>query len=117
MQSKIYGHELVLDLKGCCLKTITSKKAITYFISELCKLIKMNKYGQTHLKYFGNKYSKGYSVFQFIETSSITGHFSDEWQSAYLNIFSCKPFNPKVVEAYCKYYFNAKKSTVRFLSR
>lgn len=103
-----YGKELILDLFGCS-KKIQSKKDIELFIVELCNLIKMKRYKKPFVAYFGNKYSKGYSVFQFIETSSITGHFSDEYMSAYLNIFSCKPFDSKEVACFVKLYFGAKK--------
>lgn len=105
--TKKYGKELILDLFGCS-DRILSKRDIKKFVYELCELIKMKRYKGVYVCYFGNKYSKGYSVFQFIETSSITGHFSDEYRSAYLNIFSCKPFNSKEVACFSKFYFGAK---------
>ena len=36
----------------------------------------------------------GYSLVQLIETSAITGHFCDASGDAYLDIFSCKDFDP-----------------------
>ncbi|MDP2682015.1 MAG: S-adenosylmethionine decarboxylase [Deltaproteobacteria bacterium] len=113
---KKYGKELVLDLFGCS-DRILSKRDIKRFVYELCDLIKMKRYKDAYVCYFGNKYSKGYSIFQFIETSSVTGHFSDEYKSAYLNIFSCKPFNSKEVAAFAKIYFNASKYKYKEINR
>ena len=94
MKAKIFGYELILDLYDCDLKVISSKNKLTQYVNKLCSLIKMEKYGKTLLEYFGTKetHTKGYSLLQFIETSSITGHFSEHWCIAYINIFSCKSF-------------------------
>ena len=79
----------------------------------------MEKYGKTILKYFGEKtpYTKGYTLVQLIETSSITGHFSELWGTAYINIFSCKPFNPKTAKEFTKKFFEAKRMKSRFIIR
>ena len=38
----------------------------------------------------------GYSLVQLIETSAVTGHFCDASGDAYLDVFSCKDFDPEV---------------------
>ena len=108
-----------MDLSGCDTKIISSKKDLWTFTDKLCKLIKMKKYGKTLLPYFGEKaaYTKGYSLVQLIETSSITGHFSEFWQTAYINIFSCKKFDPVIARNFTKKFFNAKKLKYRFITR
>jgi|UniRef100_A0A6C0B0Z1 hypothetical protein len=37
-----------------------------------------------------------------IETSNITAHFCEETNDMYLDVFSCKPFNPIDVEEVVK---------------
>ncbi|MBL7132364.1 MAG: S-adenosylmethionine decarboxylase [Candidatus Omnitrophica bacterium] len=119
MKKKIYGYELVMDLYGCNRKVLTSRRKLQEYADKLCKLIKMEKYGRTLLPYFGeNKaHTKGYSLVQLIETSSITGHFSDLWARAYINIFSCKEFDHTVAKKFTHQFFQAKKVRNRFLIR
>jgi len=116
---KIYGYELVLDLFECDVDVITSKKKLQEYVDKLCKLIKMKKYGKTLLLYFGERqaFTKGYSLVQLIETSSITGHFSDYWRTAYINIFSCRAYNQALAKKFTKDFFRAKKVKARYLTR
>ena len=116
---KIYGYELVMDLSGCSKKVISSKEKLQEYVDKLCKLIKMQKYGKTLLPYFGEsqEFTKGYSLVQLIETSSITGHFSDAWNKAYINIFSCRKFDPVVAKKFTRQFFHAKSVRNRFLIR
>lgn len=116
---KIFGYELVMDLYGCDKDIISSKKKLQEYTDKLCQLIKMKKYGKTLLPYFGEKaaYTKGYSLVQLIETSSITGHFSDFWGTAYINIFSCKKYNQALAKKFTSQFFKAKRMKVRTLIR
>ena len=119
MTKKIFGYELVIDLYGCDKSIISSKKKLQEYIDKLCKLIKMKKYGKTLLPYFGEKaaYTKGYSLVQLIETSSITGHFSDFWGTGYINIFSCRKYDKDLAKKFTSKFFKAKKTKTRFLIR
>ena len=114
-----FGWELVLNLYDCDLKTISSKKKIQEYVNKLCRQIKMKKYGKTWIPYFGHKepHTKGYSLVQLMETSSITGHFSEFKRSVYINIFSCKPYDQKKAKAFSKKFFKAKKVTATLLKR
>lgn len=117
--NRIYGYELILDLFECDKKIISSRKQLALYVDKLCKLIKMKKYGKTHLPYFGIKkpFTKGYSLLQFIETSSIVGHFSEHLNRAYINIFSCRKFDDKKARNFTKSFFSAKKVKSRFIIR
>jgi len=79
----------------------------------------MKNHGKLILTRFGSKNSfiEGYSLVQLIETSSITGHFSEQWKTAYINIFSCKNFNEKSAKKFTKQFFGAKKITSKFIIR
>lgn len=116
---KTYGYELVMDLYECNKKIIGSKKKLKEYADKLCKLIKMKQYGETLIPYFGEKeaFTKGYSLVQLIETSSITGHFSDFWARAYINIFSCQKFDRIAAKKFTRQFFQAKRVKNRFLVR
>ncbi|MCF7916870.1 MAG: S-adenosylmethionine decarboxylase [Candidatus Omnitrophica bacterium] len=116
---KVYGYELIINLKECDLEVLSSKKKLQSYVDQLCELIEMKKFGKTILKYFGeNKdFTKGYSLVQLIETSSITGHFSDNWKTAYLNIFSCQKYDHRKARQFTKQFFKAKKISSKLIVR
>ena len=118
-QKKVFGYELILDLRDCDPGVISSRKKLQEYVDTLCKLIKMKKYGKTLLPYFGEKkaFTKGYSLVQLIETSSITGHFSEFWGTAYINIFSCKAYDHRLAKKFTKEFFGAKSVRNRFIVR
>ena len=106
-----YGLEVVLDLYDCKPEVIRSAKKLREYVTKLCKVLKMEKYGKTLLPHFGYKedYTVGFSMLQFIETSSITGHFSELWNAAYINIFSCRYFDAKKAINFSVKFFGSKK--------
>lgn len=116
---KNFGFELIINLSGCDKRIISSRKCLQEYVDNLCAQIKMKKYGKTMLCYFGlNKpHTKGYTLVQLIETSSITGHFSEKWKTAYINIFSCKSFDKSLARKFTKDFFKAKKIKSAFIVR
>ncbi len=119
MSKRVFGYELIMDLYDCDLGVMRSKKKLAEYIDKLCLLIDMEKYGKTLIEHFGTRkpHTKGYSLLQFIETSSVTGHFSDHWRISYINIFSCKSFDPAVAKRFTKEFFKAKSVKARFITR
>jgi hypothetical protein len=67
--------------------------------------------------HFGEGRVAGYSMVQLIETSLISGHFANDTNSAYLDIFSCKGYDPAVVEEFSKAFFGARRSRHHALLR
>lgn len=116
---KLFGYELILDLYDCKKEIISSRKKLKEYVDKLCKLIKMKPYGDTLIPYFGAKteFAKGYSLVQLIETSSITGHFSELWDRAYINIFSCKAFDYAEAINFTRNFFKAQEIKHQFLRR
>lgn len=115
----LFGMELILNVYDCSLEVISSAKKLKEYAQTLCKVIDMIPYGKPLVPYFGEKelHTKGYSLVQLIETSSITGHFSEYYKTAYINIFSCKDFDPKKAAEFTKEFFQAKKVTKKFVIR
>jgi len=117
-KQKAWGLTASIDLTGCDHKLIQSPKAIKQFVNEVIRKISMKPYGPMHLKKFAEGNLEGYSVMQFIETSSIVIHFDDKMgDRAFIDIFSCKLFDPVVAEDFSKKYFKAKKSKTKILIR
>lgn len=103
-----WGLECLVNLSGCSIKQISNKNVLKLFVKELCEHIEMKRVGNIHIKRFGSGNLYGYSIAQFIETSSIVAHFSESNGDAYIDIFSCKNFNPYSASYFCKNFFNAK---------
>ncbi len=112
-----WGKIAIINLYGCDSKLIKNKKYILKFIKELCKKIHMKQYGKCKIKKFGEGKLKGYSAFQFIETSSITFHFDEIKNRAFIDIFSCKNFDEKKAENFSKKFFKANKSKLKTIIR
>jgi S-adenosylmethionine decarboxylase len=114
-----FGMELVLDLVGCDPATIRSKERLVAYARELCRVVDMTPYGAPFVERFGEDGTKtaGYSLVQLIETSSITGHFSEQSDRAYLNVFSCKHFDPRAATEFTQRFFAARAARHTLLIR
>jgi S-adenosylmethionine/arginine decarboxylase-like enzyme len=109
-----WGMATCIDLYGCDHKTMTSAKQVTRFVHELCDLIKMKRFGKTVVVNFGaDPRVSGFSMTQLIETSLISGHFADNSDAIYLDVFSCKAYPPYKTAEFAKKFFGAKKATVQ----
>jgi S-adenosylmethionine/arginine decarboxylase-like enzyme len=116
--SKVWGLLTSVDLYSCNSKTIRDAEAIKKYVSELCLLIEMKRFGDTKVVHFGeDEKVAGYSMVQLIETSLISGHFTNSTNNAYIDIFSCKYYNPLAVEEFTKKFFEAKETKMHYLLR
>jgi S-adenosylmethionine/arginine decarboxylase-like enzyme len=114
---KAWGILTSVDLQDCDSHLIRDAKQIEAYVVQLCELIGMKRYGACQLVHFGEGRVAGYSMVQLIETSLISGHFANDTNSAYLDIFSCKGYDPAVVEEFSKNFFGARRSTHSALLR
>ena len=114
---KCWGYHLIVNAAGCDSNAIRSKEKIREFSAALVKGIDMVAYGKPQIVRFGTSVQKGYTLVQLIETSNITAHFSEESDEVYLDVFSCKAFNPKDALAIFKKYFKPVKIGAEFLVR
>ena len=56
----------------------------------------MRAHGPVHLERFGQGELEGWSAMQFIETSSITIHADEVGGRCFVDVFSCRAFDPQV---------------------
>lgn len=107
-RNNCWGIAAGIDLHGCNPKTIRSAPKIKKFIVELCKLIKMKRFGECQVVHFGeDERVAGFSMTQLIETSLISGHFANQTNNVYLDVFSCKYFDPETVAEFAGKFFGA----------
>lgn len=116
--NKAWGLHTTIDLKNCDPHLIRSKEAIQTFVKELCDLIEMKRFGDTTVVHFGeDEIVAGYSMVQLIETSLISGHFANLTDSAYIDIFSCKLYDPYKAAEFTKKFFKGEEYTLNILLR
>lgn len=112
-----WGYHLLLDLGSCNPVAVRSKPVIVKFTKTLVKNIDMVAYGAPQVVRFGTDDKMGYTLVQLIETSNITAHFCESTNDAYLDIFSCKPFEPQKVLNLVKEVFEPTTFQTRFVLR
>ncbi len=117
-EAQAWGLHTIIDIKNCNPATIRSKEKITEYVHKLCKLIDMKRFGETVVVHFGEDQKiAGYSMMQLIETSLISGHFANESNAAYLDIFSCKLYDPRVVQEFTVNFFEGTLGECNVLLR
>lgn len=110
-----WGISTIVDVKNCDPEIIRNKELIQEYVVQLCHLIEMKRFGDCQVVHFGeDEKVAGFSMVQLIETSLISGHFANATNTAYIDIFSCKAYDPTLVAAFTKKYF--KGSEVRVVS-
>lgn len=114
-----FAWELAMDFYDCDLAKVSNPKNIQHFAEELCKMLDLKTYGEPVTPYFEDHlaHGRGYGFIQFIETGSISGHFSESNRSSYINLFSTRLFDPDPVEKFTKTSFSAKRMSSRFIIR
>lgn len=112
-----WGYHLILNAAKCSPAPIRSATAIGDFTTTLVKRIDMVAYGSPQIVMFGSGNKKGYTLVQLIETSNICAHFVEETDDMYLDVFSCKPFNPETVEAIVRESFEPSQISSKFVLR
>jgi S-adenosylmethionine/arginine decarboxylase-like enzyme len=113
-----WGLMVSIDARECHPDKIRSKIEIQKYIDELCALIDMKKFGLSQIVHFGaDSKVAGYSMTQLIETSLISGHFANATNTAYIDIFSCKPYSPEVAAKFTADFFKSNRYVYHTLIR
>lgn len=117
-QNGAWGLLTSIDLEKCNPKLIRDALSIKRYVYELCDLIEMKRFGECHVVHFGeDERVAGFSMFQLIETSCISAHFANESNTAYLDIFSCKAYDPQVVAQFTQTFFKGGKYRMNAVNR
>ena len=113
-----WGLHSAIDLHGCNPDTIRDADAIKQFVVELCDRIGMKRFGECVVVDFGeDERVAGFSMIQLIETSLISGHFANQTSAVYLDVFSCKYYNPLVAAEFAKEFFGGNEYNLTYTLR
>lgn len=117
LREKAWGLLCSIDAHDCDPDTIRDGEAIARFAGELCRRLKVKAYGPPQVVNFGSGQVEGYSLVQLIETSLISGHFANETNRAFIDIFSCRYYDPYEATRFTTEFFGAKKASAHCLLR
>jgi S-adenosylmethionine/arginine decarboxylase-like enzyme len=107
-----------IDLEDCDPELIRNADAIRQYVYELCDLIEMKRFGECQVVHFGeDEKVAGYSMVQLIETSCISAHFANANNRAYIDIFSCKAYDPEVAAEFTRKFFKGSEMRVTVTNR
>jgi S-adenosylmethionine/arginine decarboxylase-like enzyme len=113
-----WGLLSCIDLYECDPDKIRDPEYIKKFVVELCDLIEMKRFGETQVVNFGeDERVAGFSMTQLIETSLISAHFANLTNTTYLDVFSCKIYDPQKVVDFAVKFFGARDVRLQVLER
>src|SRR5262245_33441665 len=113
-----WGVSSCINLYDCDLVLMQNADAIREFVVLLCDRIKMRRYGETQVVFFGDEPRvQGFSMTQLIETSLISAHFADASRAIYLDVFSCAPYDPEDTARFAAEYFKAARYNLHVVQR
>lgn len=110
----MYGKELILDIHECNAAAFTREAIENYFVFLCDNVIFMERaklvwwdYEEDDQEDYDSApaHLKGTSGVQFISTSTIVIHTLDDLRKVFINIFSCKDFDPERAAEYTAAFF------------
>ena len=116
MSKSIWGWTLSMDCRSCN-ENVKDPKAIEAFGHELVKAIDMIEYGKPEIVHFGKDNKTGYTWSQLLTTSNCCAHFTDDTQDGFIDIFTCKDFNPADAREVVMKWFAPAHIESRFYER
>jgi S-adenosylmethionine decarboxylase len=117
-ETEYWGVSSCIDLYDCDLSLMQDAEAIRTFVRLLCERIKMRRYGETQVVFFGDEPRvQGFSMTQLIETSLISAHFADASRAIYLDVFSCAPYDSEDTAKFAAEYFKAPRYELHVVHR
>jgi len=105
---KAWGLLTSIDLFNCNPETLRSGEKIKEYLEKICKVIDAKRFGEpVVVRFRENPDVYGFSAFQLIETSCVSGHFAEESDSIFIDIFSCKWYDQEKAVKFTKEFFGA----------
>ena len=100
-----WGTLAAIDLHGCAFGPLADPDRIRAFVPALIEAIGMRAHGPLALERFGDGELEGWSAMQFIETSTITVHADEVGGRLFVDVFSCRPFDPELAASVAVEHF------------
>jgi hypothetical protein len=106
-----WGMLAAIDVHGGDRALLADPDSIRRFVPTLVAAIGMRAHGPLMIERFGDDELEGWSALQFIETSSISVHADEVFGRCFIDVFSCRAFDPFVAAAIAVDHFGGTPST------
>lgn len=119
-RKKHFGYSLLLDIAGCAEGTLDDMNLCYQFLDDLVVFLKMNKQSEpTVVRTDHHKYpeKKGLSGWVPLVESGVQIHTLSVDNDLYIDVFSCREFNPNGVKEFITKYFKCEKIRAIFIVR
>lgn len=117
-REEAWGILTSVDITDCDPALIRDADYVKQYAVDLCDHIDMRRFGDTIVVDFGeDERVSGFSLVQLIETSLVSGHFANQSNGAYIDIFSCKYYDPQAAADFSKRYFRGRAYTMKVALR
>lgn len=124
MSGEAYGVEMLIDLHGVD-NVLFTRPNLEEFMVRMCVVLEVTP---EDLHFWDDQdlpeeecqkdpKTKGVTAVQFILQSNITVHCLDELGQVFINVFSCKGYEPRLVLRVCKMSFPPKSIRSHLVSR
>ena len=105
-----WGTLAAIDLHEADRARLADPESIRRFVPAVIDAIGMRAHGPLMIDRFGDDALEGWSALQFIETSSITVHADEVFGRCFVDVFSCRPFDPGLAAAIAVEHFGGTPS-------
>lgn len=115
-----FGPHLTLDLKGCPAMDLLGLDMVSMYLRQLVSLVDMTPIAPPYVFYYAGKVPKDHGVTGtlIIAESHISIHtFPEREGYAFIDIFSCKPFDTKFAIEFTKNYWRPEEMEVNLVER
>ncbi|MBN2402045.1 MAG: S-adenosylmethionine decarboxylase [Spirochaetes bacterium] len=104
--NKAWGLYTSVDIHNCHPDYIRDKELIQQYVLQLSEILRMKCFGATQFSNMGSDTKcEGCSMTQFVDSSLVSGRFAYKSNTAYIDIFSCKYYDPEVISHFTLSYF------------
>jgi S-adenosylmethionine/arginine decarboxylase-like enzyme len=105
-----WGMLAAIDIHDGNRTRLADPDSIRRFVPAVIAAIGMRAHGPLMIDRFGDDELEGWSALQFIKTSSITIHADEVFARCFVDVFSCRPFDPDVAAAIAVEHFGGTPS-------
>lgn len=116
MYDHTWGWHLLIDAAECD-NCINNQHVVRQFLQDLVVKLDMHPIGKPMVVYVDTEEGEGVSGIQLITTSTLTFHGDAHNNQIFIDIFSCKPYNPDIVVDFVLKLFQPKRLKYGFTIR
>jgi len=117
-KSDAWGLLSSIDIYHCDPAMIRDAEVIKKFVAKLCDFLELKRFGPCTVENFGSSDRlAGFSMTQLLETSLVSGHFANASNTAYLDIFSCKFYEPRQAAEFAIDFFKGSNYRMQVAMR